>query len=76
MDTIEYKGIQYPTRDIEYRGQVYTVATTTLSSILFDDSFSPVDNEAQTIDELVAYYLTPEEMESLTYRQVFELIND
>ena len=65
LNTITYKGVEYPTREIDVNvdgeRHHYTVSTTELNSAIYNDETGYPDAEAQAIDESIFYYLDEEE---------------
>jgi hypothetical protein len=64
MDSIEYityNGNDYPTRWVHIKSfGERLISTTALSSVLLDDSYNYVSDEARCVDELIFYFVKPE----------------
>lgn len=60
-DTITYKGKEYTTRIIEHLGMLYTFAQYDLLTKLTDYYNELRDNEAETVDNDIEYYLDSKE---------------
>lgn len=66
---INFNGNNYETRDINIAGpsedeqEVVTVAKLELQSVLLDESFDAVNDEAEEIDNTIYFYLNEEEWE-------------
>lgn len=66
-DTIVYAGVDYPVRIVNG----YRFATTELAAALLGDNDKPVSLEAYNVDDLIAYFMTPEDFEVLTDREAW-----
>lgn len=66
MDTISFNNIEFPIREIEHTdlGMVF-ISVNSLNEILFNDDGSYVSNEAESIDEMIYYFVDDSEIKLL-----------
>jgi hypothetical protein len=67
QDTIKYAGKEYPVRNVNG----YLFATTELAAAILGDHDLPMDEEAEAVDDEIAYFITPEDFEVLTDREAW-----
>lgn len=70
---IIYKGITYPCRTVSYNGTDYKVGTESLNKALIDGNGNPVDEEANSIDEGIYFYM-PDDMIAAPEEAVIHLL--
>lgn len=73
MEVVTFKNIGYPVRTVCHRGGDFKVAEKSLSDALLDTEDLPINDEAEEIDNSIAYYCTHREF-TLSDEELFLLV--
>ena len=77
LGSIEFKGIQYPTRDLNVKIngelQTVTISTTNLSAELEKENF---EGEAEIVDNQIYFFVSDDEIFELGIRALTKLVRE
>lgn len=57
MNTIKYNGKEWPLQYVVIDGETLRIASEKMKAVLYTDDGLPVDDEAESIDELIYCYV-------------------
>ena len=72
----EYRGVQYPAREICIKDECLLISTTDLSAALFpNDNYNYETAEIRYIDEAIFFFVEHNELMTMTKKQLTEFVN-